>query len=60
MLETPAKIYESLEAREALARHAAAADKLEDWVRQRRARREIDGTHAVLGIAPAVMSPAAE
>ena len=56
-LETPARIYESPEAREALARTAAAADKVEDWIRQRRARREVDGVRAVLGNVPPKMEP---
>jgi hypothetical protein len=53
-LESPAKIYETAEAREALARHAAAADKIDGWIKARRERRELDAMRAVMG--PASMT----
>jgi len=39
-LDSPAAIYASAEAREAIGRHAEAGQKLEDWVKERRAKRE--------------------
>jgi hypothetical protein len=52
-LETPAKIYESEEARDALAKTAAVADKVEQWKKDRRERRELDAVRAVMGRASA-------
>lgn len=52
-LETPAKIYESAESREAPAAAAAAFGKIDDWKRQRKQRREVDALRAVMGRASA-------
>lgn len=48
MLETPAKIYASEEARESIRRMIGIADDLTDWLRDRKARREQDGVKAFL------------
>src|SRR5690242_18738886 len=48
MLDSPAPIYAKPEAREALARHAAFGDRMDEWGRQRRERREQDGVKAFL------------
>lgn len=48
MLETPARIYESEEARSTLARHAAFADKIEEWKKERKLKREIDSVKALM------------
>jgi len=48
MLEDPGRIYASEEAREALAKHAALGDRIDQWGRERRERREQDGVKAFL------------
>lgn len=48
MLESPAPIYSTPEARETLARHAAFGDKIEEWGKQRRRKREIDSVKALI------------
>jgi hypothetical protein len=47
-LDSPSAIYATPEARRALARHAAAGDKIEGWIKARRDRRELDAMRAVM------------
>lgn len=47
-LDSPAAIYSTPEAREAVARHAAAGAKLENWVKERRSRKERDSVSAFM------------
>jgi len=48
MLDTPAKIYESEEARESVAGLARLGEKIDKWGEERRARRELDAIKAVM------------
>ena len=45
-LDSPAAIYSTPESREAVARHAAAGDRLERWIADRRNRKESDSVNA--------------
>lgn len=47
-LDSPAPIYASAEAREALARLADFGNKVDDWAAERRERRELDALKAVM------------
>lgn len=47
-LETPAAIYDTDEAREMIARHAALGEKLDQWKAERAARREVEAIRAVM------------
>lgn len=48
MFDTPAMIYESDAVRAALARHADFADKIDQWKKERKLRREFDGIKAAM------------
>lgn len=48
MLETPARLYATDEARAAVARHAAFGTKVERWANERRAKRDTDSIRAML------------
>lgn len=45
-LENPARIYSTPEAREAVAKHAAVAGKVDRWVAERKRRKESDSVNA--------------
>lgn len=47
-LESPALIYSTPESREGVARHAAAGDKVERWILERRNRKETDSVNAFM------------
>lgn len=47
-LESPALIYSTPESREGVARHAAAGDKVERWILERRNRKEADSVNAFM------------
>ena len=47
-LDSTAPIYSTPESREGVARHAAAGDKLERWILERRNRKETDSVNAFM------------
>lgn len=61
MLETPAPIYDSDEAREVISKHAAAYTRVDDridrWGEERRARKDLDAMRAALGTASTDIAP---